>query len=105
MRVASAPGLGYTLVRRQDMTVTVDLVDSRALDLLKDLESFNIIRLISPVTEEDADIRESCPLCAMYHEPNEETIAAMEEGDAIVRGDIPSPVFNSFEEFLQDLKS
>ncbi|MDR1143164.1 MAG: hypothetical protein LBK77_02960 [Spirochaetaceae bacterium] len=88
------------------MTVTVDLVNSRALDLLKDLESFNIIRLISPVTEKDVDRdAEPCPLCAMYHEPNEKTIAAMEEGDAIVRGDIPSPVFNSFEEFLQDLKS
>jgi hypothetical protein len=91
------------------MTVTVDLVNSRALTLLRELESFNIIRLVSPITGEDADraiaAGEPCPLCAIYHEPNEETIAAMEEGDAIVRGDIPSPSFDSFEEFLHELKN
>jgi hypothetical protein len=89
------------------MTVMVDLVNSRALDLLKNLESFNIIRLV--IRGEDADLAiaagEPCPLCTMYHEPNEETVAAMKEGDAIVRGEIPSPAFNSFEEFLHDLKN
>jgi hypothetical protein len=37
-----------------------------------------------------------CPLCAIYHEPNAETIAAMEEGDAMERGEIPANRFHSF---------
>jgi hypothetical protein len=89
------------------MTVTVELANSRALALLRELESFNIIRLVSPITGEDADraiaAGEPCPLCAIYHEPNEETIAAMEEGDAIARGDIPAKWYNSTEELLADL--
>ncbi|GHV95138.1 hypothetical protein AGMMS50293_14580 [Spirochaetia bacterium] len=38
-------------------------------------------------------------------EPNEETIAAIEEGEAMMRGEIPSPTFNSLEEVLADLRS
>ena len=38
-------------------------------------------------------------------EPNEETIAAIEETRAMVRGEIPSPTFHSLEELLADLRS
>ncbi|GHU58725.1 hypothetical protein FACS189444_2850 [Spirochaetia bacterium] len=38
-------------------------------------------------------------------EPNEETIAAIEEGRAMMRGEIPSPTFHSLEELLADLRS
>ena len=38
-------------------------------------------------------------------EPNEETIAAFEEGEAMMRGEIPSPTFHSIEELLADLRS
>jgi hypothetical protein len=44
-----------------------------------------------------------CPLCAIYHEPNAETIAAMEEGDAMERDEIPANRFHSFEEMWEDL--
>jgi len=36
---------------------------------------------------------------------NAETIAAFEEGDAMLRGDIPSQDFSSIEELLADLRS
>jgi hypothetical protein len=36
--------------------------------------------------------------------PNALTIAAMEEGDAMLRGEIPANRFNSFEEMLEALK-
>ncbi|GMO66081.1 MAG: hypothetical protein Ta2A_14080 [Treponemataceae bacterium] len=36
-----------------------------------------------------AETGDECPLCAVYNEPNEETIAAFEEGDAMLRGEIP----------------
>jgi hypothetical protein len=51
-----------------------------------------------------------CPLCAEYTDPetgelrfNEETLAAMREGDAILNGEIPAKRFNSFKEMLTDL--
>jgi CRISPR/Cas system CSM-associated protein Csm2 small subunit len=37
--------------------------------------------------------------------PNAETIAAIEEGRAMMRGEIPSKLYNSFEEMLADLDS
>jgi len=55
---------------------------------------------------------EGCPICAKLRDPvtgnppfNAETIAAFEEGDAMMRGEIPSQEFNSIEELLADLRS
>jgi hypothetical protein len=42
--------------------------------------------------------------CPMDHTPNAETIAAMEEGDAILRGEIPSKSM-TVDEFLKYLHS
>jgi hypothetical protein len=71
--------------------------------------------IVTPIPNpEDADLLYKsefenggeCPLCAKYnHEPNEETIAAIEEGRAMMRGEIPSPTFHSLEELLADLRS
>jgi len=53
---------------------------------------------------------EGCPICAKHRDPvtgnpryNAETIAAIEEGKAMMRGEIPSKDFNSIEELLADL--
>jgi hypothetical protein len=45
-----------------------------------------------------------CPLCAVYREPNEETLAAFAEGDAILRGEIPAKRYESVDEFWKDLE-
>ena len=57
--------------------------------------------------QEDDDLYDDggCPLCAVYNEPNEETIAAIEETRAMGRGEIPSIEFDTAEAFLADLKS
>jgi hypothetical protein len=51
-----------------------------------------------------------CPVCASHRDPvtgeelfNAETIAAIEEGRAMMRGEIPSKLYNSLEEMLADL--
>jgi hypothetical protein len=51
-----------------------------------------------------------CPICAKYRDPvtgnpryNAETIAAIEEGDAMLRGEIPTKHYGSLEEMLADL--
>jgi hypothetical protein len=53
-----------------------------------------------------------CPLCVKHTDPatgelryNAETIAAIEETRAMMRGEIPSPTFHSLEELLADLES
>ncbi|GHV85794.1 hypothetical protein AGMMS50230_14020 [Spirochaetia bacterium] len=45
-----------------------------------------------------------CPHCGKTeHIPNAVTIAAMEEGDAILRGEIPAKRYKSVDEFWKDL--
>ena len=51
-----------------------------------------------------------CPICAKHRDPetgeplyNAETIAAIKEGDAMLRGEIPAKWYNSLEEMLEDL--
>jgi len=53
---------------------------------------------------------EGCPICAKHRDPvtgelrfNAETIAAIEEGDAMLRGEIPAKWYNSLDEMLADL--
>ncbi|GHT68308.1 hypothetical protein FACS1894110_15540 [Spirochaetia bacterium] len=51
---------------------------------------------------EDIGMDGECPL---DHTPNAETAAAIREGRAMMRGEIPSPTFHSLEELLADLRS
>jgi len=53
-----------------------------------------------------------CPICAKYRDPltgespcNAETVAAIEDGEAILRGEIPAKRYNTVEEFFADLDS
>jgi hypothetical protein len=55
---------------------------------------------------------EECPICAKHRDPetgelrfNAETVAAIEEGRAMMRGEIPAQRFHSLEELLVDLRS
>ena len=63
-------------------------------------------RVILSFTPEVGD----CPLCAKHHDSetgelrfSAETVAAFEEGDAMLRGEIPVKKYNSLEEILVDL--
>jgi len=65
-----------------------------------------------PYAENRLDQAGECPICAAHRDPvtgeerfNAETIAAFEEGDAMLRGEIPAQRFNSIEELLADLRS
>ncbi|GHV47820.1 hypothetical protein AGMMS49546_37840 [Spirochaetia bacterium] len=86
---------------------TVEIPPSRRLDLHVDIPpEFPVGRTIltftsAPVGEDDY----VCPFCGKKeHIPNAETIAAMEEGDAMERGEIPAKRFHTIEEMLADLK-
>jgi len=55
--------------------------------------------------------QEGCPICAKHRDPvtgelrfNAETIAAIEEGDAMLRGEIPAKWHNSLEDLEKMLE-
>ena len=55
---------------------------------------------------------EECPICARHRNPvtgeplyNAETIAAIEEGKAMMTGEKPTKWYNSLEEMMTDLDS
>ena len=57
-------------------------------------------------------VTEGCDICTKLRDPetgeeqfNAETIAAFNEGDAILRGEIPAKRYNSLKEMLADLDS
>ena len=67
----------------------------------------DIVAEDSPPYAEDRLVYEGeCPICAAHnYMPNAETIAAIEESRAMLRGEIPSTLrrFHSFEEMWEDL--
>ena len=62
-------------------------------------------------TGDGLDYEGECPICAKHRDPitgnpryNAETIAAIEEGMAISRGEIPAKRFHSLDEMIEDLE-
>ena len=70
-----------------------------------DQKSADTVAEASPSYAADGlDYEGECPICAAKnYMPNAETIAAIEEGRAILRGEIPAKWFDSFEEMWEDL--
>jgi hypothetical protein len=51
----------------------------------------------------DIGIEGECPVCAKNPPFNAKTIAAIEEGEAMLRGEIPAKWYDSLEEARKDL--
>jgi hypothetical protein len=83
-------GYGDTMT----ITQTVEIPANRRLtiDVPSEVPVGRTILAFTPASEEP------CPLCAIYHEPNEETIAAFEEGDAMLRGEKPAHWHRSLDD-------
>ncbi|GHV93535.1 hypothetical protein AGMMS50268_40380 [Spirochaetia bacterium] len=72
------------------------------LDIPRELPMGRTILTFTPAPAEEY----VCPECGKTaHTPNAVTIAALEEGDAMMRGEIPANRFHSIEELLADLDS
>jgi hypothetical protein len=87
------------------MTVSIDVKNDSVFNLLRGLEAVDFIHLNTPIERAEAPDNDNCPLCARYYEPNEQTIAAFEEGDAMERGEIPAKWYHSAEEMWADLRT
>jgi hypothetical protein len=93
------------------VTQTVDIPESHRLviDVPREVLAGRSVIFFKPATEADF---EECPICAAHRDPetgeelfNEKTKAAIREGMAISRGEIPSKLYNSFEEMWTDLET
>ena len=71
-----------------------------------------VLDFVEFIKQKESRITENsdCPLCAKHRDLatgellfNAQTIAAIEEGDAMIRGDIKAKRYNSLNEMLADL--
>jgi hypothetical protein len=92
------------------ITQTVEVPASHRLtiDVPSEVPAGPVILTFTPKTASDDGLYPDgvCPICAAHdYMPNAETIAAIEEGRAMMRGEIPSKLYNSLAEMLVDLDS
>jgi hypothetical protein len=97
------------------VTQTVEVPDSHRLtiDVPREVPAGAVILTFTPkpaADDDGLDYEGECPICAAHRDPvtgeerfNAETIAAIREGRAMMRGAIPAKRFHSFEEMLEDL--
>jgi len=87
------------------ITQTVEIPANRriTIEVPREIQTGKVILSFTPEVGD-------CPLCAKHRDSetgelrfNAETIAAFEEGDAMLRGEIPAKKYNSLEEMLVDL--
>jgi hypothetical protein len=93
-------------------TIEVPANHRLIIDVPQEVPAGKVILTFTPATssasqsiDDSLDFEGECPLCAKSHTPNAETAAAIREGRAMMRGEIPAKRFHSLEELLTDLRS
>ena len=100
------------------MTQTVEVPASHRLtiDVPREVPTGKVILAFIPAPKNADDDGlypdGECPICAAHRDPvtgeerfNAKTIAAIEEGRAMMRGEIPSKLYTSTDEMWEDLMS
>ena len=89
------------------ITQTIDIPADRRITVPSEVPTGRTIIAFTPAKADNG-----CPICAKHRDSetgelrfNAETRAAIEEGDAILGGDIPAKRYNSLQEMLVDLES
>ena len=94
------------------ITQTVDIPASHKLtiDVPREVPEGRTILTFTPAPDQRFDYVDECPICAAHRDPvtgnpryNAETVAAIEEGMAISRGEIPAKWYTSPDEMWKDL--
>ncbi|MCL2192920.1 MAG: hypothetical protein FWB78_05955 [Treponema sp.] len=89
------------------ITQTVEIPADRRLfiEVPREVPTGSVVLTFTPTTVDD------CPLCAEHRDPqtgelrlNAETIAAIEEGRAMMRGEIPAKWYGSLDQMWDDLE-
>jgi len=94
------------------VTQTIEVPASHRLviDVPSEVPAGPVILTFTPAPAKKAaaddglDYEGECPICAAHnYMPNAETIAAIEEGRAMMRGEIPAKWYTSTDEMFEDL--
>jgi len=95
------------------MTQTVEVPASHRLiiDVPREIPAGQVILTFTPAVDLRSDDRAGeCPICAAHRDPvtgeerfNAETAAAIREGRAMMRGEIPAKWYDSTDEMFEDL--
>jgi hypothetical protein len=91
------------------ITKTIEVPASHRLtiDVPSEIPAGPVVLTFTPKTTAESvpDFAGECPICAAHdYMPNAETIAAIEEGRAMMRGEIPAKRFHSLAEMIEDLE-
>ena len=98
------------------ITQTVDIPVGRRLtiDVPSEITTRAVILTFTPATDNEDNglgFEGECPICAAHRDPvtgeerfNAETVAAIREGRAMMRGEIPAKRFHSLAEMIEDLE-
>jgi len=105
----------YILLMSITQTVEIPADHRLTIDVPREVPAGRTIIIFTPVTDiadKSLDIKSECPICAAHSDPisgnplyNAETVAAIEEGMAISRGEIPAKRFHSLTEMIEDLEN
>ena len=95
------------------ITQTVDIPANRRLtiEVPREVPSGRVILTFTPIANtQEPDYVNECPECAKHCDPKSgelrfsaETVEAIEEGRAMMRGEIPAKRFNSLDQMWDDL--
>jgi hypothetical protein len=111
---------GYIFYMTIAQTVEIPASHKLTIDVPPEIPAGKVILTFTPVTalpcndtaDDGLDFEGECPVCAAHRDPvtgderfNAETVAAIREGRAMMRGEIPSKLYDSLEEMLVDLDS
>ena len=95
------------------ITQTIEVPASRkiTLEVPPEIPVGPVILAFTPAVNSVVDTMGECQECAKHRDPetgnpryNAETVAAIEEGMAISRGEIPAKRFHSLAEMIEDLE-
>jgi hypothetical protein len=93
-----------------EQTVIIPANHRLTIDVPREVPAGPVILTFTPKTDAE-EVAGECPICAAHRDPvtgnpryNAETVAAIEEGMAISRGEIPAKRFHSLAEMIEDLE-
>jgi hypothetical protein len=89
-----------------EQTVEVPASHRLTIDVPREIPAGRTIITFTPASADNSlNAADECPICAAHdYMPNAETIAAIKEGRAMMRGEIPAKRFHSLAEMIEDLE-
>jgi hypothetical protein len=110
---------GYIFYMTIAQTVEIPASHKLTIEVPPEIPAGKVILTFTPVTalpcndtaDDGLDFEGECPVCAAHRDPitgnpryNAETVAAIEEGMAISRGETSAKRFHSLKEMIEDLE-